>query len=125
VTKQIEGKMTASQLAAIEAMGLTMEDMQAWMQEQGIEMPAPPQGQGGPGAVGDLSDEERAKMRQEMQSLTPEERATRMAEMGIERPQGGTGMQGGAPGGSRPGGARGGNVLLEPLIQLLTERAAG
>ena len=122
VVKQIESKMTASQLAAIEAMELTMENMQTWMQEQGIEMqmPARPSaqgGQGGPGAFGDLSDEERAQMREQMQSLTPEERATRMAEMGVQPPQGGEGAR--PPG----GGAMGGSLLLEPLIEFLTERA--
>jgi hypothetical protein len=108
-------------LAAIEAMGLTFEDVQAWMQEQGIEMPAPPQGQGGPGAFGELSEDERAQMREQMQTpggVTAEERATRMAEMGIQRPEGAEGRQGGAPGSSKQA-----NLLLEPLIELLTERA--
>lgn len=119
VTKQIEGKMTASQLAAIEAMGLTFEDVQAWMQGQGIEAPARAEGQqGGPGAFGDLSEDERAQMREQIQNMTPEQRATRMAEMGIQRPEGAEGRQGGAPGGSRQA-----NLLLEPLIELLTERA--
>jgi hypothetical protein len=112
VLEQIEGKMTEPQLAAIEAMGLTFEDMQAWMQEQGIEIPARPEGrQGGLGAFGDLSEEERAQMREQLQ--TPEERAMRMAEMGVQRPEGAEG---------RPGGVQG-NVVLEPLIELLTERA--
>jgi len=125
VTKQIEGKMTASQLAAIEAMGLTMDDMQAWMQEQGIEMPAPQGdsqggGPGGPGALGDLSEEERAQMREQFQNMSAEERATRVAEMGIQRPEGG---EGAVPPG--PGGARSSNLILGPLVELLTARAAG
>ena len=124
VTKQIEGKMTASQLAAIEVMSLTSEDTQAWMQEQGIEMPARPEGQGGSGAPEDLSEDERAAMRKELQTpggVTDEERATRIAEMGIERPEGG--------GGARPSGADGGtrqsNPILGPLVELLTARATG
>jgi hypothetical protein len=105
VLRQIEAKMTESQLAAIEAMGLTFEDTQAWMQEQGIELPARPEGQGGPGVFQDLSEEERAQMREQMQSVSPEERATRMAEMGIQRPGG---AEGGAPNpGAFGGGTRG------------------
>jgi hypothetical protein len=115
-------------LAAIEAMSLTWQDMQAWMQEQGIEMPerSEPGGQGGPGTFQNMTEEERTRMREEFQSMTPEQRATRMAEMGFERPEGAPeGGPGGAPGG-RPGrgGFGGANVLLDPLIALLTERAA-
>jgi hypothetical protein len=121
VLKQIEGKMTETQLSAIDAMSLTWQDMQDWMEEQGIEMPERPgtSGQGGPGAFQNMSEEERNKMREEFQSMTPEQRATRMAEMGFERPQGG-----GPGGGFSRGGARGGNALLTLLIELLTERAA-
>ena len=135
VLKQIEAKMTEAQLAAIEGMELTWQDMQSWMEEQGIEMPAPPQGQqGGGGAFrtpGGVSEEERAKLREEFQNMTQEQRATRMAEMGIERPEGGAPPggpggfgdgQGGRPGGF--GGRGGGNFLVEPLIELLSERAA-
>jgi hypothetical protein len=128
VLKQIQANMSDAQLAAIEAMGLTMDDVQAWMQEQGIEMPtggpegqAGAQGQGGPGALGDLSEDERAQMREQFQNMDSEERATRMAEMGAERPEG-------APdGGANPGapGIRGqSNAMLAPLIDLLAERAA-
>jgi hypothetical protein len=121
VLKQIEGKMTESQLAAIEAMELTWQDMQAWMEEQGVEMPTPPSGQGGPGVFQDLPEDERARMREEFQNMSPEQRATRMAEMGIQRPEG----QEGAPGArANRGGAGRFNVLLDPLIELLTARAA-
>jgi hypothetical protein len=125
VVKQIEGQMTDSQLAAIEDMELTWQDIQAWMQEQGIEMPARPGGgQGGPGAFRNLSEEERARLREEFQNMSPEQRATRMAEMGIQRPQGGA--QGGAQGGRQGRRATGGaGPLIAPLIELLTERAAG
>ncbi|MBN2393122.1 MAG: hypothetical protein JXR84_20500 [Anaerolineae bacterium] len=131
VIKQIEGQMTEAQLAAIDAMGLTFEDERTWMQEQGIEMPAPTggwsDGQGTPSAPGNnpnLTEEERAQMRDQFQNMTPEERATAMAESGFQRPQGAPDGQ--APGGGRQfgGGFRGGNVMLEPLIKLLTERAA-
>jgi hypothetical protein len=128
VLKQIEGTMTEAQLTAIEGMELTWQDMGAWMQEQGTEMPARPEGQqGGPGGFQDMTDEERAKMREEFQNMTAEQRATRMAEMGFERPEGSApgGGQGLGPGGrTNRGGAGRFNVLLDPLIELLKERAA-
>ncbi|MEJ5311333.1 MAG: hypothetical protein WHX52_16340 [Anaerolineae bacterium] len=131
VVKQIEGQMTEAQLAAINALGLTMEDMRAWMQEQGIAMPAPDgaagNGQSAPGGMPAMTDEERAQMRERFENMTEEERATAMAEGGFQRPEGAPqGGNGQPPAGGRwgMGGARGGNMLLEPLIKLLTERAA-
>jgi len=124
VVKQIEGTMTESQLAAIEGMALTFQDMQAWMEEQGMEMQARPEGQqGGPGRLQNMSEDERAQMREEFQNMSDEQRATRMAEMGSQRPEGGG--QGGAPGDRiiRGGGGQL-NILLDPLIALLAERAA-
>jgi hypothetical protein len=124
VLTQIRGKMSETQLAAIESMALTAEDMQGWMAEQGIEMPGPQaagqDGEGGsraaPEGIQNLSEEERAQM----QNMTPEERATRMAEMGIERPEG---QEGGMPAGAG-GGMRQANLMIAPLIDLLTARAA-
>ena len=120
VLKQIEGKMSGPQAAAIHMMELENEDVRAWMQEQGIEMPAPPAGQSNPNAPGvlqNLSEETRVKMREEFQNLTRKERATRMAEMGIERPEGSS---------ARPGGGMGqSNALFGYLVEFLTERAAG
>jgi hypothetical protein len=132
--------MTKAQLAAIDAMGLTMDDMMTWMQEQGIEMAAPSgaipgdgQGapEGAPEGAPNMTDEEREQMRQRFENMTEEERAAAMEEGGFQRPDGQGGPQGQAPGdgqpmaGGRPGmgGARTGNMLLEPLITLLTERA--
>jgi hypothetical protein len=121
VLKQIEGEMTASQLMAIEAMALTMDDMQTALQARGVEMPAPTTGrQAAPGNLQGLSEDERAQMREQFQNMTAEERATRMAELGMEVPEA---RQGGAP----PSGAFGGrqaNLILEPLITLLNERAS-
>jgi hypothetical protein len=128
VLKQIEGKMTDSQLNTIVVMELTREDMLAWMEAQGVEMggfgedAGPGQG-GGFGQMGDMTEEERAQMREQMQALrdlSPEERQERMAEMGFEIPEGaGEGM----PDGGFGARARGGNFLLTPLIDYLTERA--
>jgi len=127
VVKQIAGQMTEAQLATIDAMALTFEDMEAWMQEQGIELPAPGEGEGALGGFPDMSEEERAQMREQFQNMNPEERATAIAEQGFQRSGGrGTPAEGQAPGaGQGPGGVRrGGNVMLEPLIALLTARAA-
>jgi hypothetical protein len=139
--KQIERTMTAEQLAAIAAMQLTQEDMQAWMQEQGLGMGGGP-GQP-PGGGQDLSEEERATRQAEFAAgggfggggEIPPEMATRQAEFASmseeEREamratmEAGGGMPGGA--GGRPGGAGGGRqsmMLLNPLIELLTQRAA-
>ena len=126
VIKQIEAKLTDAQREAIGGLELTGQDIGARMQEQGIEMQGRPGGgqggQGGQGAFQNMTDEERAKMREEFQNMSPEQRLTRMAEMGIQRPEGGA--PGGGPGGGagRTGGR--GAFLVEPLIELLTERAA-
>jgi len=116
VLKQVEGTMTPAQMAAINGMALTWQDVQTWMQAQGIQMPTraagqgmptpvpgqkmpvPPAGQGGPGGP---------------QNLSAEERATRTAQMGSQRPQGGG-----------PGGAGRSSFLVGPLVELLTQRAA-
>ena len=122
VLKQIEGVMSESQRAAIDAMGLTFDDMQAWMAEQGIEMLARPEvGPGGGGAFQNMSEDERAQMREQFQNMSAEERATRMAESGFQRPQGQEVDPNAMP---NRGGGRQANVLLDPLIELLKERAA-
>ena len=136
VLKQIEGVMDGGQLAAIDEMALSFEDVGAWMESPsakalGIELPTPPAGQRpGDAAFQNVSEEERQKLRQEMENLSPEQRATRLAEMGMERPQGGgpgvgPGGTGGGPGGRPAGfvGRGGGNFLVDPLVELLSERA--
>jgi hypothetical protein len=134
VLRQIEEKMSGPQLAAINMMELGNEDVRDWMQEQGLTMPAPStsrqgstaaQGtagsqdsQGGPGALQSLSEEDRAKMREEFQNMTAKERATRMAEMGVERPEHSTG--------ARPSGGMGpANALFGYLVEYLAGRAEG
>jgi hypothetical protein len=140
VLKQIEAQFTGSQRAAIEAMDLTFQDVGTWMQAQGFEVPRPDggpgspagrdgPGQGGSGAFQNMSEEERTSLREEFQNMSPEQRATRMAEMGFQRPEGGgRGDVPGTPGApgaaGRLGGRTGSGFLLDPLIELLTKRAA-
>jgi hypothetical protein len=81
VVMQIEGTLAAEQLSAIADMQLTFEDLGTWMKERGLGFGGPQGGEGGRGAFGDLTEDERAAMR-----------ATRQA---------------GGEGGSGPGGGRG------------------
>jgi hypothetical protein len=60
-------------------------------------------------------------MREQFQNTTPEERATRMAELGAQRPDGQGFDPSAAPNWT---GRRQDSLLVEPLIQLLQERAA-
>ena len=120
--KQIERTMTQEQLEAIAAMQLTQEDLRAWMEEQGL-------GMGGrfPGAGGDMSEEEREALRATAEAgggmprggpfgdLSEEERADMRATMEAG---------GGMPPGRAGGGAGQFVILLNPLIELLTQRAA-
>jgi hypothetical protein len=132
VLKQIEAVMDEGQLAAVEGMELTMQDIGIWMESPsakalGIEMPTRAFGQAGGGVFQNMTEEQRNQLRQELQNMTAEQRATRMAEMGIQRPEGGGQAGPGGGAGGRPGGfggRAGGNVLLDPLIELLSERAA-
>ena len=139
ILRQIEGVLTAAQIEAIGAMQLTSTEMNEWAQANSIEFPQFGQrgqggqggqgrqaAQGGPGNAGgvlaDMSEEERAAFRQEMQSLSPEERQERLAELGVEVPEGG--FQGG--GGQGAPGAAGGRfgLLMAPLIELLESKAS-
>jgi hypothetical protein len=150
--KQIEGTMTQEQLQAIAAMQLTQEDLQGWMEGQGIGM-----GGGFPGA-GDMNDEERENLRATAEAgggmpggggpfgdLSEEERANMRATMeaGGGMPEGGGpfgdlseeeqealratmeagGGRPGGPGSGAGGGGRQFGPLLNPLIELLEVRA--
>ena len=125
VLKQIEGTMTSEQLAAIAAMQLTQDDLQAWMQSQGLEFGAgqgssDDPGQAGPegGQPGDGQElsPEMATRRAEFADMSEEERAAMRATMEA---------QGGVPGGGRAAGGPGQSAtMLNPLIELLTARAA-
>lgn len=127
ILSQIEGTLTEAQIEDIRAMQLTFSDMNEWARNNGIELPQFGQGrgQGGQGGQGGplsgMSEDERAAFRQEMQSLSPEERQERLREMGVEIPEGGFRGQGGGGG---PGGAGRFGILMAPLIELLESKSA-
>lgn len=135
VFNQIEVALTDHQIEAIVGMQLTVNDLNDWAAANGVELPQFGQGgqarqagqgrQGGQGEArgifADMSEDERAAFREEMQNLSAEERRERLQEMGVEIPenagQGGPGGFRGAGGGARFG------ALLEPLIELLQSKA--
>ena len=132
ILRQIEGTLTDTQIDAIGSMQLTFTDLSDWAQSNGIELPQFGQGggqgrggQGGQGGFGgafaDMSEEERAAFREEMQNLSPEERQERLREMGVEIPEGGFRGQGGGQGAAGRGGRLA--LLLTPLIELLQSKA--
>ncbi|MCP4543470.1 MAG: hypothetical protein GY832_40680 [Chloroflexi bacterium] len=136
VLKQIEGTMTQEQLAAITAMQLTREDMRAWMEAQGINTRG---GFPGAGEGQELSKDERATRQAEFgrgeEGGMPPEMATRRAEFADMSEEDREALRatmeagGGRPGGAggMPGGAfraRQFVILLNPLIEMLTVRAA-
>ena len=127
ILTQIEGTLAEAQIEEIGAMQLTFADMNEWARENGIELPqfGQGQGQGGQGGRGgilaDMSEEERAEFRQEMQALSPEERQERLRELGVEIPEGGFRGRGGGGG---PGGAGLFGILMAPLIELLESKTA-
>ena len=121
VLKQIEGTMTPEQLEAIAAKQLTQDDLRGL----GISP--------GGGSGQELSPDERATRQAERGGgEMPPEVATRRAEMenmSDEEREAlrATAQAGGMPGG--PGGRAGAGpgqfiILLDPLIELLTQRAA-
>jgi hypothetical protein len=123
VLKQVEGTMTEEQLAAIAAMQLTREDLQAWMEGQGLgvggfrgadedpDVRATRQAEFGGGEM----PPEMATRRAEFENMSDEEREALRATA-----QAGGGM----PGGRGGAGGRLFNFLLNPLIELL-EACAG
>ena len=137
--RQLEGQFTQPQVEAISALQLTFADMNDWAEANGIELPQFGQGgqgsqggqgrqsaaagRGGPGGIfADMSEEERAAFRQEMQNLSPEQRTERLQELGLEIPAnaGAAGPRAGQAG-PRAGGRFG--ILMTPLIELLQARA--
>jgi hypothetical protein len=131
VLKQVEGAMTAEQLAAIAALQLTFDDMGAWMQEQGVQF-RPQQGVGGgQGPLANMSEEERASIRATRQAGGggPGQGggAGRFADMNEEEREAmrataeGSGMTFGGRGGARTGQIA---LLAEPLVEFLTRIVA-
>jgi len=111
VLAQIEGGMRPEQVSAIVAMRLTGEDLQSWAQEQGRSVARTGVGRGQGGAP-NLTEDQRAQMRQQLQNMTEDERATRRAQFGAAS---------GAPAaGSAPLGDQG---LIAALIQWLQVRS--
>ncbi len=136
VLKQIKAQMTAGQLSAIDAMELTAEDMSTWMEESGMDMEAPgPMGTPGAMPEGTPGARPAGGGPGGGQGAMPE--GTPGARPGGGGPGGGQGaMPEGTPGamsgGGRPGGAGGpagggaggAGMLIRPLVELLTQRAA-
>ena len=133
ILRQLEGQFTQPQVEAISALQLTFADMNDWAEANGIELPQFGQGgqgrqgaaagRGGPGGIfADMSEEERAAFRQEMQNMSPEQRTERLQELGVEIPAnaGAAGPRAGQAG-PRAGGRFG--ILMTPLIELLQARA--
>ncbi len=122
VLSQIEGQMTPGQLTAIAAMQLVQGDLKAWAQEHGMSMGV----RNAPGQMGsgqDLTEEQQAERKAQgggaasgppagAGELSEEERAAMRATMEAS--------------GEMPAGAglEPFVVLLNPLVELLTQRAA-
>jgi hypothetical protein len=130
VLDQIEGQMTSQQLAAIQAMRLSPDDLLSWAQTQGVNLDAG-QGLRAMGAGGELppevqerlleqsggempSPEQLAEMRAQRENMSDEER---------QAMRDSAEASGRAFGGAGPGLGQWAAVL-NPLIELLGERAA-
>jgi len=141
--RQIQESMTASQIKAIEEMETGADSMQAVMDNLGMEMARPGSGAGA-NAGAEMTEEQRAQMFERMQAQGNTSGVPGGGPGGGQG--GGGGFGGGVPpaGGDftagdpgalpagedsatqNPGAARAGfkNFLVEPLIELLTTRAA-
>ena len=109
VVMQIEATLTKAQVAAIAALRLTQADAQAWLQDQGAAMPS---GRQMPGeAASNMSEEERAAMREQFQAMSSEERAAQRERFA---------QQGGAASAPNGGTSR---ALLRAVVDLLTGRS--
>jgi len=125
VLSQIEDTMTVEQLATIAGEQLTAEDRQTWAQEQGLGFGA---GDGsGPVDGGEApSEEERAQRMAEL-GLTEDDLPAGMGELSAEEREAlrATAEAGGmVPGGGAGAGHGRSSVVLGPLVELLTQRAA-
>jgi len=134
VLKQIEGAMSQEQLQAIAATQLTREDMGAWMQKEGLSWGGSFRGaqstgqaqadgagvQPGGGPGGGAISPEMATRRAQFEGMSEAERAALRAT--VEAGGGFPGAAGGRGGASREAGQS--MIILNPLIELLTQRAA-
>lgn len=110
---QIESNLSSEQLAAVGAMKLTQADLQAWAQSQGLGT-----GEGlGPGGG--------SQQPGSGQNRSPEERATRQAERGASGGSGTSQALGTPVGTGRSSGTSKSDVLLDNVIEMLTELADG
>jgi hypothetical protein len=128
VLKKIEETMTSEQLATIATMRLTLDDLRAWMQSQGLDVeggPGPGPGGGGDGQrmppdappppsefAGGEMPPEMATRQAEFESMSEEEREALRAT-----------HEAGGPGGPSAQAERP-TALMDSLIELLTQRAA-
>jgi hypothetical protein len=130
VWKQIEGAMTSEQLAAIQAMQLTADDLTSWAQSQGVNL-EPRQGFPMPGEDGGLPPEVEDRLREQFGGELPspeqlEELRGQFGNMSEEEREArrATAEASGGAVGARGAGLGQWAMLLDPLIELLTGRAA-
>ncbi len=128
VLRQIEGAMTAEQLAAIAAMELTLEDMGSWAEAQGVSLAGPGGDARGAALPEGMTEEQMEKMRAAREAggeagfgppegMSQEDRAAMRATAeanGMAMPNGAGGMGGGQLA-----------ALTGPLVELLSELVAG
>jgi hypothetical protein len=125
VLKQIQGTMTQEQLGAIAAMQLTQEDLQAWIEEQGLRLePGPGRG----GGAQEMSPDVRATRQAEFAGgEMPPEMATRRAQFESMSEEDLAALRATAEAGGMPARAGAGSrqfpILLNPLLELLEARA--
>jgi hypothetical protein len=129
VLKQIEGAMTSGQLAAIQAVQWTTEDLSSWAQNQGLNLELgqgfQPREEGG-----ELPEELQERLREQFGGQMPsaEELEAMRAQKGNMSEEEREARRATAEAGGRTSGAAGAGLgrsfmVLNPLIVLLTERA--
>lgn len=125
VLKQIENAMSSEQLEAIEAMRPTGDDLISWAQDQGVDLNAG-QGFGALGEGQELPAELQERLREQFggELPSPEEMAAMRAQRENMSEEERQAMRGsGQAGGRALGGLGQWVVLLNPLLELLTQRA--
>jgi hypothetical protein len=130
VWRQIQSAMTSEQMAAIQAMRLTGDDLTSWAQSQGVNL-EPRQGFPMLGEDGGLPPEVEERLREQFggELPSPEEIAALQAQRGKMSEEERQTLRATAEASGGAVGARGAGLgqwalLLDPLIELLTLRAA-